>query len=85
MKTRAVLLLAAAALAMPLTAHAQSKPKAHAALLGSAAPAKPAAMYACPICHHKVNAAQAKKLHYTCPVDQGKLALVTATRLHKPH
>ena len=82
MKTHPVLLLTlAAALTVPLTAQAQSTPKVHAAHAKMAA----AAMYECSICHHKVNAALAKKLHYTCPDDHGKLIPVKTASLHKPH
>ena len=61
------MLAAATLLALPLAA--QSAPKNPAGKH-----AKTAARYECPICHHQVNAAKAKSLHYTCPVDKGKLA-----------
>ncbi len=82
MKIHAVLLLALAAVAaLPFTADAaQSKLKPHTTHARLAA----AATYECPICHHKVSAAQAKKLHYTCPMDQGKLAPVKTASLNKP-
>ena len=76
MKPHAVLLLAlTAVLTSPLTADAQSKPPVGFYSAGHAPRTKkPAAlMYECSICHHQVNAAQAKRLHYVCPVDHGKL------------
>ena len=81
MKTHPALLLTlAAALTVPLMAQAQSKSKVHAAHAKIAV----AAMYECSICHHKVNAAQAKKLHYVCPDDHGKLIPIKTASLSKP-
>jgi hypothetical protein len=88
MKMHTVLLLTfVAVLALPLTACAQSTPKAHSASPVKSTQAKAVAvpMYECPICHHKANAALAKKLHYVCPMDNGKLALVKTASLQKPH
>lgn len=64
-----------AILTLPHTADAQSQPRVGSYSAGSASQSKPAAalMYECSICHHQVNAAQAKRLHYICPVDHGKL------------
>ena len=87
MKTRTMLLLPLVALlTLPPVAHAQSQSKAPAKSSAHAAPAKRAALtYECPICHHRVNASLAKKVHYTCPVDGGKLTLVKTAGLRKPH
>ena len=46
---------------------------------------KSAPLYECPICHHKANAALAKKLHYICPVDNGKLAPIKTASVRKSH
>ena len=76
MKPYAVLLLALTALlTVPLTADAQSKPPVGFYSAGHASQSKKPAvvMYACSICHHQVTAARAKRLHYVCPVDHGKL------------
>ena len=75
MKTRFVLLGALAAM-LPLSfpAHAQGRPKAH----------PTAAVYECSLCHHKASTAQAKKLHYVCPADGGKLVRIQTASLRKP-
>jgi hypothetical protein len=44
-----------------------------------------APMYECPICHHKADAALAKRLHYICPKDNGRLALVKTANLPHSH
>ncbi len=69
MKTRIILLLTLATIPFLTPLAAQAKPAA------SNPPVKThaATMYACAICHHQVTASEAKKLHYTCPVDHGKL------------
>ncbi len=82
MTNRFLMLLAiVAAFALPITAHAQSKPKTHV----NHSKTTSARMYTCVICHHEVNAAQAKKLHYICPADHGKLVPVKTISLHKVH
>ncbi len=72
MKPQLVLLLTLATLPAlpPIAAQAKlARPAFHTKSI--AAP-----MYACTTCHHQVTAAEAKKLHYTCPVDHGKLLSV---------
>ena len=86
MKSQTVLLLALTTLlTAPLSVYAQSNPQARPEAAGSAPQTrKPAVMYACVICHHQVTAAQAKRLHYVCPVDHGRLIPVKSTPLSKP-
>lgn len=69
MKTTIAPLLMLAVMTLPNAALAQHKHTKTAA----------APMYECPICHHKADAALAKRLHYICPKDNGKLALVKTT------
>ena len=71
--TRILLALVAAALALPLLVPQYSQAQPISAGHAPHAKASSAPMYACTICHHQVTAAEAKKLHYTCPVDHGKL------------
>ena len=78
LKARTLLLPCAFLLALPLTAQNLPKPPA-----GKVAHTRMAALYECPICHHKVSAAKAKSLRYTCPLDKGRLALVRSASLRK--
>jgi hypothetical protein len=85
MKTYSVSVLSLAVLFMlPLVANAQSKPSSGASSSKLHQAKTTTSMYECPICHHKASAALAKKLHYVCPMDNGKLALVKTASLHKP-
>ncbi len=65
-------------LTLPLMGLAQSAKHSPSVLHRKAAHAKmtPGPMYVCPICHHKADATLAKRVHYICPVDGGKLALI---------
>ncbi len=69
MKPQLVLLLTLATLLALVPIAAQAKLARSVSHTKSTA----APMYACTICHHQVTAAEAKNLHYTCPVDHGKL------------
>ena len=87
MKPQAVVFLAlTTVLTLPLTAYAQNEPQVRSESAGSAAQTRkpPVLMYECSICHHQVTAAQAKRLHFICPVDHGRLIPVKTALPSKP-